>query len=75
MLAKQRSCLLGVNFRELDQMFDLKFLAFRNPACIVRFSLRRIAPMRRAWPSAVAFRFLQCGEPELVANGGGIFVR
>lgn len=39
MLAKQRSGLLGVNFRDLDKMFDLKLLAFRNPACFVRFSL------------------------------------
>lgn len=38
MLAKQRSGLPGVNFRDLDKMFDLKLLAFRNPACI-RFSL------------------------------------
>lgn len=39
MLAKQRSGLLGVNFRDLDKMFDPKLLAFRNPACFVRFSL------------------------------------
>ncbi|WP_206521614.1 hypothetical protein, partial [Mesorhizobium sp. M7A.F.Ca.US.014.04.1.1] len=48
--------LLGVNFRELDQMFDLKVLALRNPACLVRFSLHLDDPLLRQHERALRVR-------------------